>query len=253
MNLILVRASDVDAGGRAILRGARARHVAGVIAARPGDRLRVGVVRGAIGHATVAAVDDAEVALELDRALVAGAPTAAPPEIDLVLALPRPKVLSRALETAASFGVRRIDLVNAWRVDKAYFSSSRLDPAALERDLWRGCEQGGTTWLPDIDIHRLLVPWLGELEASADPAARRLLAHPASTRGVEQALGPDRRGERAVVAIGPEGGWIESELASFARLEFEPVSIGARVLRVEAAIAALLSQIELVRRLPAAC
>jgi 16S rRNA (uracil1498-N3)-methyltransferase len=51
------------------------------------------------------------------------------------------------------------------------------------------------------------------------------------------------------VAVGPEGGWIASELASFAALGFTPVALGPAVLRVEAAVAALVGQLWLWRRL----
>jgi RsmE family RNA methyltransferase len=54
------------------------------------------------------------------------------------------------------------------------------------------------------------------------------------------------------LAIGPDGGWIDREIASFSELGFAPVSIGSAVLRVEAAVAALLSEVALLRRLPSA-
>jgi RsmE family RNA methyltransferase len=203
------------------------------------------VIRGRTGQGRVLSVDDAEVALALE--LDGEPPT--PPRIDLVLALPRPKVLSRALEIAASFGVRRIDLVNAWRVDKSYFSSTRLAPGDLDAALIRGCEQGATTWLPELAIHRLLVPWF-ESMADLTGNARKILAHPGAARGLESALAPGVSAQ-TIVAVGPEGGWIESEQASFTALGFEAISIGPRVLRVEAALAALFAQIELVARLPA--
>ena len=52
------------------------------------------------------------------------------------------------------------------------------------------------------------------------------------------------------LAIGPEGGWIDRELASLAGLGFRAVRLGAAVLRADTAVAALLAQIDLLRRLP---
>ena len=46
---------------------------------------------------------------------------------------------------------------------------------------------------------------------------------------------------RHTVAIGPEGGWIDRELASFEALGFAAVSLGSAVLRVEAALAGVLA------------
>ena len=48
--------------------------------------------------------------------------------------------------------------------------------------------------------------------------------------------------EPTVVAIGPEGGWIERELDSFRREGFEEISLGSRPLRVETAVTALIAR-----------
>ena len=50
------------------------------------------------------------------------------------------------------------------------------------------------------------------------------------------------------MAIGPEGGWIQREVDTFAARGFTPVSLGTPILRVEAAVAALLGQIALLAR-----
>jgi RsmE family RNA methyltransferase len=167
--------------------------------------------------------------------------------VDLVLALPRPKVLSRVIETAASFGVRRIDLVNAWRVEKAYFSSPRLGGEALLAHARLGCEQGGHGWLPDIAVHPRFVSFVDQ-ELGPRPGDLRLLAHPSSPTWLEQVppVGPEAP---VTVAIGPEGGWIDREVESLLGQGFLPVAISRRILRVESAVAAVLSGLELLGRL----
>jgi RsmE family RNA methyltransferase len=45
------------------------------------------------------------------------------------------------------------------------------------------------------------------------------------------------------LAIGPEGGFIAEEVASFERGDFHPVTIGERILRVETAVAALIARL----------
>jgi RsmE family RNA methyltransferase len=170
--------------------------------------------------------------------------------------VPRPKALSRALQTLAAMGVRHIDLVNAWRVDASYFSSPRLTPPALDEDLRLGLEQAACTYLPTVAIHRLLVPFLDatlqpRLAAAAAAPTLPLLAHPRRATPIERALAPgDRR--PICLAIGPEGGWIERELDSFVGLGFQAIQLGPAILRTETAITAALAQIELLRRLPAA-
>jgi RsmE family RNA methyltransferase len=244
VNLLLLDAAEVSSG-EAVLPAAdrRARHVREVLRAPVGQRLRAGLVRGPVGEAEVLSVEP-DVRL---RVTLAGA-TAPAPTIDLVAAVPRPKALSRLVQTAASFGVARIDLVNAWRVDRSYFESPKLAPQALARDARLGCEQGATTWIPDVAVHRLLVPFL-ELARWPD-GATRLVAHPRGDSLLEDLVAPGHAGPLAL-AIGPEGGWIDRELASWAELGFRAVRLGAAILRADVAVAALLAQIDLLRRLPA--
>lgn len=249
MNLLLLEPWELGSDGRAVVGGRRAAHLVRVVGVRPGDALRVGVVRGGMGTARVVAIagDRAELVVEALE-------PRPPPTVELVLAVPRPKALARSLETAASFGVARIDLVNAWRVEKSYFSSHRLDPARLRAALLVGCEQGMTTWLPDVEVHPLLVPFLERVLAprlAAAPERVALLAHPPAARPIETAL-PRGAETPLVVAVGPEGGWIDREVESFASLGFVPVTLGAPILRVEAAIAALLAQLTLWRRMRSA-
>jgi RsmE family RNA methyltransferase len=51
-----------------------------------------------------------------------------------------------------------------------------------------------------------------------------------------------------VPAVGPEGGWIDRELAGFDGLGFRAVSLGSPVLRVESAVAAFFARVDLLRR-----
>ena len=248
MNLLLLDPDEVAPDGRVTLPAGdrRARHVTAVLRARPGQVLRAGVAGGATGRAEVVAVaGDGAVSL---LAVLDGPPGPRPP-VDLVLAVPRPKALSRAVQTAAALGVGRIDLVNAWRVDRAYFDSPRLAAGALAEDARLGCEQGGSTWLPQVSVHRLFVPFVEE--AAAGWRGRRLLvAHPRADEPLERAAPPGDL-TPSVLAVGPEGGWIDPELDTLRAAGFAPVRLGAAVLRVEAALAALLAALELLRRLDA--
>lgn len=254
MNLLLFEREELDRGAAGPgpdecmvdlpVVDRRARHLTSVLKVAPGQVLRAGAVRGATGRAEVLAVDGGAVRMRvvLDR------PPAPRPPVDLVLAVPRPKALSRVLETAASFGVGRIDLVNAWRVDRAYLDSPRLGAAELDAALRLGCEQGGTTWLPEVSVWRLLVPYLERGPSIWPAGAARIVAHPRAEAWIESVAGAGPAGD-AVVAIGPEGGWIDRELATFDRLGFAAARLGGPVLRVEAAVAALLAQLEMLRRM----
>ena len=240
MNLLLVDPAELAGDGTCVVRDHRALHLRSVIGVRPGWHVRAGIARGGIGSAEIMA-DDGE-AITLRLALTAPAP--APLPIELVLALARPKVLTRAVETAAAFGVERIQLTNAWRVDKSYLTSHRLQPDSLARAARLGAEQGGTTWLPEIHVHRRLMALLDERWPG--PPTMKLIAHPGAPPIEQAILGP---AEPTVLAIGPEGGWITREIETFIARGFTPVSIGAPILRVETAISAALAQILVLHRL----
>jgi RsmE family RNA methyltransferase len=51
----------------------------------------------------------------------------------------------------------------------------------------------------------------------------------------------------AVVAIGPEGGWIPYEVGMLEARGFQAFSLGPRILRVDVAVPYILGQLELAR------
>jgi RsmE family RNA methyltransferase len=244
VNLLLFEPGEV-VDGRAALGDRRGRHLARVLKVAPGQRVRAGVIGGGVGDAEVIAIDGEVVTL----AFAAREAAPAPAPVDLVVAVPRPKVLSRLLAHAASYAVRRIDLVNAWRVDKSYLGSSRLDDDAIGQALRLGAEQGMTTHLPEVEVHPLLMGFLDDALPRRAPA-RRLLADARAGVDLERAQPPGDRGA-VMIAIGPEGGWIARELVTFESRGFTLVKLGTAVLRVETAVTAALAQLELLRRLPA--
>lgn len=245
MNLILLFPDDLASDGTVRLTGRRARHVHEVHRARVGDTLTVGLVDGQVGQGTVLSVEPDEVRLAVN---LSEAPPP-PAGLDLLLAMPRPKVLRRVLQSAASLGAHRIVLVNAQRVEKSYFDTPSLAPGEIERNLVLGLEQARDTAMPEVLVRKLFRPFVeDELDAFWPRAAcARLVAHPAAARGPEGCdLG--KAGAPAVLAIGPEGGWIPFELDLLAAHGFSPFGLGPRILRVETAVPFAFGQVQLARR-----
>jgi len=234
MNLLLLLDEDFIAPRRARLAGRRLAHAREVLGAKPGDTLKAGRLGGRMGTGRIVKLDADT--LELEVELEEEPPAKLP--LTLLLALPRPKALDRCLQSAAALGVARIVLLNAWRVERAYWASPKLEAAHLREQLILGLEQSRDTVLPELHLARLFVPFMEkELPAFAE-GARKLLAHPGAEAPCPRGLDAP-----AVLALGPEGGWIASELESFARADFEPVSMGPRVLRTETALAALIGRL----------
>lgn len=233
MNLILLFEDDFVAPDVAVLRGRRVAHVTGVHRAAVGSSMVVGVANGGIGTGVVTRLDDV---LELHVTLDRDPPPPLP--LTLVLALPRPKVLNRVIASATSLGVKRIFLINAWRVEKSYWKSPRLSAENLLLQRVLGLEQAKDTAMPAIELRRLFRPFVEDELPGIARGSRSLVAHPVADRecprGVSSAV---------TLAIGPEGGFIAQEIASLERAGFEPVSLGARILRVETAVAALIARL----------
>lgn len=233
MNLILLFESDFIDQDVVRLSGRRLDHVTAVHRAAVGDSLVVGVANGRIGHGTVTRLDEA---LEMRVTLDHDPPSPLP--LTVVLALPRPKVLNRVIASAGSLGIKRIALINAWRVEKSYWKSPKLSAENLHLQCVLGLEQARDTVLPTIEQHRLFRPFVENELPTIARDSLMLVAHPHASRECP------RHVERAVtLAIGPEGGFIAQEIESLERIGFEPVSLGARILRVETAVAALAARL----------
>jgi 16S rRNA (uracil1498-N3)-methyltransferase len=241
VNLLLVEPREVGADGTILLGDRRADHLRKFLGVSVGSTVKTGIIAGRTGSAEVVSDDGATLTLRLTLT----GPVSTPMPVSLVLAVPRPKVLTRVIETAAAFGVTRIDLTNSWRVEKAYLSSPRLSEEALSYAVRFGAEQGATTHLPKVELHERLMGLLDARWAVPTAApATKLIAHPdAPPIEAAQLTWP------LVLALGPEGGWIQRELDTFVERGFTQVSIGAPILRVEAALAAVLGQLVLLQRL----
>ncbi|MGE0549395.1 MAG: 16S rRNA (uracil(1498)-N(3))-methyltransferase [Kofleriaceae bacterium] len=238
MNLLLIEPHEVSADQLCELSDRRAEHLRKVIGVQPGQVVRAGLLGGNHGSATVLADDGTTIRL----AVTFSQPASEPLPVELVLAIPRPKVLTRVIEAVAAFGVASIELTNAWRVDKSYLGSPRLSPEVLNAAARLGAEQGGVTHLPRMAIHPKL---MGLLDSRwPGPPRTKLIAHPGA-RPLETVMSEDP----VVLAIGPEGGWIQREVDTFVERGFEPVSLGPTILRVETAVAAALGQLVMLRRL----
>ena len=245
MNLLLLHPEEIDGAGVARLRGRRAVHAREVLKVSSGATLVAGVLGGKMGAGEVIS-SDAE-ALTIRVTLDRDPPPRSP--VDLLLALPRPKVLRRVLQAVASMGIGTVAIVGSWRVEKSYWGSPSLDAAAMRAELLLGLEQGRDTILPNVLVRRFFKPFVEDELDTTFPGTHRLLAHPAAAAPLEAAT---PRGRRAVLAIGPEGGWTAYEARRLVELGFEDFSLGPRALRVDAALAYSVGQVELWLRASAA-
>ena len=240
MNIIILEPGELNPEGRVRLSGPRAAHLLNVLRVMAGQTVRIGVLNGARGTATV----DSTVGESVDLTCVLDAEALPRPRVDLLLAVPRPKVMRRLWAQLTALGVGRIILTNAERVERPYFDTHLLDPERYRPLLIEGLQQSRDTMLPTVSIHRrfkVLVE--DELDGLSDTGLR-LVADPGAmtpaSEVVSAHLGTDPHA-RLLLAIGPEGGWNDFELRLLDAHGFHRIGMGPRTLRTDTACLALLA------------
>lgn len=236
MNLVIIEPPELDANNIVTLQDSRAAHLANVLRVAPGSTVRIGLLEGPLGTGTVTAVSDGRVTLRCAW----NADTPPGPRVDLLLALPRPKVMRRLWAQLAALGVGRIILTNAARVERNYFDTHVLDQSVYRPLLIEGLQQARDTRLPDVAVHRQFRPLIEDEVPVRYGDAVRLVADPSGSLEVTEALA-GASGQRVLLAVGPEGGWNDFERGLFDRHGFRGVTMGARTLRVDTACIALLA------------
>jgi len=236
VNLILLEPDEVSNTGEVTLSGPRAAHMLNVLRVAPGHQVRVGILDGPRGTATVQSVDSDTIALHCT--LESEIPRR--PNVDLLLAVPRPKVMRRLWAQIAALGVGRIILTNAERVERHYFDTHMLEPSTYRPLLIEGLQQARDTRLPPVSIHkRFRVLIEDELDRLAGPALR-VVADPSAAAPLRDVVLGSQEA-RILLAIGPEGGWNAFELGLLAAHGFQSAGMGQRTLRTDTACVALLA------------
>lgn len=234
MNLLLLHPEDRQPDGTYQVAGRRLRHVREILALKDGDTLRAGLLDGPLGKARI-------LVLTADRLTLAFTPQGEPPapsQVTLILALPRPKMLKRILVDATSLGVKRLILLNSYKVEKSYWTTPELHAGLLREKLLLGLEQAGDTHLPELQLEPRFKPFMEDRLPALARGRDKWLAHPGA-----HPLCPAGVPGPALLAVGPEGGWTDYEATSFLAAGFVPISLGPRILRVETAVPALLGRL----------
>lgn len=234
MNLLLLRDDDFVSADHVRLDGRRLQHMQQVHQAKVGDQLKVGHLGGLMGSGELLNLSDtyAELRVKLDQP--------PPPKLPLtlLLAMPRPKMFRRILQHCATLGVAEIILLNSYRVEKSFWQTPFLQPEQIEENLRLGLEQARDTILPRVRIEKRFKPFVEDRLPGIIADSLALVAHPGDYPPCPRAVS-----QHTTLAIGPEGGWIPYEVDKLVDAGFQPVQLGARILRVETAVTALIGRL----------
>lgn len=234
MNLLLLTEEDLLSDNQAIIKDRRLQHIQLIRQSQVGDTLEVGLINGKKGFAKIIALSYDKAILDFQLNNIA--PTKLP--VTLLLALPRPKMLRRILQTATTLGVSKIILINSYKVEKSFWQTPFLTPTAINQQLQLGLEQAKDTILPEVQLVKRFKPFVEDQLATLAKHTNKLIAHlgnyPTCPSLVTQPI---------TLAIGPEGGWIDYEVTRLIEIGFQPIQLGQRVLKVETAVVALLTKL----------
>ena len=234
MNLLLLRPDDNWLDHRSVhLDDQRAHHIRTVLKPSVGDSLRAGIVGGQQGLALITALTSEGVSLQVDFHV----PPPSRHHFDIVLALPRPKMLRRVLRTVAEFGVAHLHLINTARVEKSYWQSPLLADAKVEEALLAGMERASDTLMPQVHRHQLFRPFVEDRLTSLCAGRPCWIAQMGSADSLR-----DKSPHQALVLVGPEGGFVPFELDLLQRVNARQVHLGSRTLSVDTALTTVLAQ-----------
>jgi 16S rRNA (uracil1498-N3)-methyltransferase len=234
MNIIILEDHQLRPGNTAQLSGRYFEHITKVLKSKVGDTLNIGRLNGLMGQAQINSIGSSSVELTIPPLTTPPPPTL---PISIILGLPRPRMLQRTLQTIATMGVEHLYLIQTSRVEKSFWQTPLLKPSALHEQLILGLEQGKATQLPSITCHQQFRPFLEDHLLSNSQDARKLIAHPGNYAPAQRSQEP------TMLAIGPEGGFSDEEIEAFSELDFTPIQLGERILRVETAIPVLLAKL----------
>jgi 16S rRNA (uracil1498-N3)-methyltransferase len=227
-------------GGRATLRGDAAEHLGRVLRAEPGQmyELSDGASVWLARVESLGLLKRGENRIEFSLV----EPVAVPEtklRVDLLIALVKFDRFEWCLEKATELGVTNIVPLAAARSDKALVAAAEKRRERWEKILVESAQQS----------RRLCAPRFGAViraekafASSRDAECRILLSERSEAEPLRNVL----RGKTSnfvALAIGPEGGWTDGEVAAAGAAGFEDASLGHLILRTETAVVAALASV----------
>ncbi|WP_299978284.1 16S rRNA (uracil(1498)-N(3))-methyltransferase [uncultured Pseudoteredinibacter sp.] len=238
MNLALFQNENIlsqsDERIRVCLKNRQHEHIVKIQKLGPGREIQIGLLNGNMGRGLIVEQDQDSTTIEVS---LSSEPPAANP-IKLILALPRPLMLKRVLQSAVSMGVKEIHLIHSNKVEKSYWQSPQISDEEIFQQALLGLEQGVDTVLPKISKHLRFRPFVEDQLPELIENHKAYVAHPSANAKSAKACQQD-----CYLAVGPEGGFTDYEVEKFEQAGMQTLSLGPRILRVETAVPVLLAKL----------
>jgi 16S rRNA (uracil1498-N3)-methyltransferase len=233
MNLIIVEENEIHTN-TVCLTDHRAKHIVKVLRCEKGDTVKVGILHGKIGVGQIVRIARKYPFLvEMNTDFFDPPPEKVP--LDLILALPRPIMMRRIFSQITALGIGSIHIINAARVEKSFWDAGIINPEEYIPHLIHGLEQAVDTMPPVVKFYNRFRTFVDHaLPDVINDYSDLLIAHPATEKMLHDQI--QERAKKVLIAIGPEGGWVDFEVDKFLIHGFSTFSLGKRILKVDTAV-----------------
>jgi 16S rRNA (uracil1498-N3)-methyltransferase len=158
--------------------------------------------------------------------------------LTLLLSIVKFDAFEWALEKSTELGLSAIVPLAAARSEKALVAAAGKRAARWQKILLESSQQSRRVRVPEL--HSLLRP--AQAFAQNQGELKLLLSERTEAPPMRSVLAT-AHSKRAALAIGPEGGWTDEEIAAARTAAFREVSLGKLILRAETAVIAALASI----------
>jgi 16S rRNA (uracil1498-N3)-methyltransferase len=220
-------------GMTAVMEGEAAHHLGRVLRAQTGQLYEL-----SDGHRVWLARIEKARRDRIEFALLEELPGQQPKlDVTLLLSVVKFDAFEWALEKSTELGVTRIIPLAAARSEKGLLAAAPKRSDRWQKILLEASQQS----------RRVRVPILGQVAAAENAFANHrtarsvMLSERPDAPSLREVLSATQTVTNATLAIGPEGGWTDTELAAAQAAGFAEASLGKLILRTETAVIAALA------------
>jgi 16S rRNA (uracil1498-N3)-methyltransferase len=228
---------------------ALSRQLEAVLRAKAGDPIELIDGRGSTWEGLITGIRRGRVSVSL-IGRVDRPSRESPLAVTLAMGIARPDTMDLIVRQATEMGVLRLAVFRGVRsqygldcksADKKEDRWSRIASEAMCQ-----CGRTKTLEIKFFDDLSHLIAWSKNEESEMQQALRIFAMEREPRKGLlslRSAIGSDI--DRLLAVFGPEGGWDNTESSMAIEAGFTPVSLGPRTLRLETAVIALISSVQL--------
>jgi 16S rRNA (uracil1498-N3)-methyltransferase len=221
------------------INGERLRHLKAHFKIETGFTIQASIFNGSRGVIKILNISEHEIVAEFTPLF---------PPIDrcpviAIVATPRPQAIKRILQFATLAGIQAVYFVKAEYTEKSYLSSKELEEEKYKQTLVLALEQGYDSTPPQIIKQYSLEKSVEHILQNAIFSKNPLLFFTAHTDPSLPTFDTFLKKHQLLNSlpfsmsflIGPEKGWSESEIRYFKDKNFDLLSLGQRIHRVDTA------------------